>query len=114
MNLSNNHALVKLKLGAIGVDDRFMSVNNTSTISSIDLSGCPVLEVLECNGVPLKELDISDCEDLAKLNCKDNEITKLDISNNPLLLAKYLIPSFEGAEFLTSAQVITSKEDMIK
>ena len=51
-------------------------------LTSIDLSGCPNLEILDCPFGALVELDLSHNLVLKELHCEGNLLSSLDLSNN--------------------------------
>ena len=74
---------------------------NDNYLESLDVSGLPELDLLDCsnnrlssltlgsgllgvscNGNQLTELDLSDASSLLLLNCSDNQLTELNIGNN--------------------------------
>ena len=54
-------------------------------LTSLDLSGNPLLEVLWCTGNQLTSLDLSGNPLLEELGCENNQLTSLDLSGNPVL-----------------------------
>lgn len=54
-------------------------------ISSIDLSECPNLQGLGCQGNQLTSLDLSACKSLSMLFCESNPLKRLDVSSCPEL-----------------------------
>ena len=54
-------------------------------ITSLDLSDCPKLEGLGCQGNQITTLDLSSCESLAQLFCEGNPLKRLDVSHCPKL-----------------------------
>ena len=54
-------------------------------LTSLDVSGCNTLKVLDCSNNLLQSLDVSSCNTLFWLNCYDNQLTALDVSKNTAL-----------------------------
>lgn len=54
-------------------------------ITELDLSNCPLLEVLHINQCSLSSLDITHCPELTSLTAGLNKLSSLDLSNNPKL-----------------------------
>ena len=54
-------------------------------LTALDLSGNPVLRVLECNDCQLSSLNVSSNTQLAALSCFNNPISALNVSSNTLL-----------------------------
>ena len=54
-------------------------------LTSLDVSGCNTLIVLDCSKNLLQSLDVSSCNTLFWLNCYDNQLTALDVSKNTAL-----------------------------
>jgi len=54
-------------------------------ITSLDVSNCPTLEVLDVINCSLPSLDVSKNTALTGLNCSTNNLTSLDVSKNTLL-----------------------------
>ncbi|MBM6786851.1 leucine-rich repeat domain-containing protein, partial [Collinsella tanakaei] len=65
-------SLRELSLGPVGVE-------------SLDLTGCPALEYVYCEGNLLESLDLSALPSLVSLDCSDNLLTSLDVSGCPSL-----------------------------
>jgi len=55
-------------------------------LTSLDVSGCIVLDNLSCQGNQLTSLDVSYNIGLRFLYCEENQLTYLDVSNNIALL----------------------------
>ena len=55
------------------------------SLTSLDVSNNPNLEILECDSNYLTSLDVSNNPNLKSLNCRGNKLTSLDISNAPNL-----------------------------
>ncbi|MDE6440905.1 MAG: leucine-rich repeat domain-containing protein, partial [Bacteroidales bacterium] len=51
-----------------------------SALKSLDLSGCPNLNKLECGNNQLTSLDVSGCPNLSYLECGNNQLISLDVS----------------------------------
>ena len=49
-------------------------------LTSLDVSGCAALRVLNCHNNQLTSLDVSGCAALRWLDCADNQLTSLDVS----------------------------------
>lgn len=56
-----------------------------TNLSDLDVSNVPSLETLRCNYNPITDLDISKNPNLTTLSCHDTQITSLDVSQNPKL-----------------------------
>ena len=56
-----------------------------NNITSLNVSKCPALTVLDCAGNNLTSLDVSKNTALTALYCKGNNLTSLDISKNTAL-----------------------------
>lgn len=55
-------------------------------VKTLDVSGCPALEYLDCGGDnELTSLEVSRNPALRELHCGGNELTSLDVSKNPAL-----------------------------
>lgn len=54
-------------------------------LTGIDLSGCPNLIRLNCDGNCIESLDLSNCTYLEGLYCASNSIAEIDLSHNPEL-----------------------------
>ena len=77
IDLSNNKYLTEFYCGHVG------SYNSEYTLSAIDLSHCPDLQRLACEGNELTTLDISANTRLSYLNCSRNKLTGINFDNNP-------------------------------
>ncbi len=62
-----------------------VQINNSSTLTAIDVSNCLTLVGLECSSDHLTSLDVSKNKALAFLYCPDNDLASLDVSNNTAL-----------------------------
>ena len=62
--------------------------NNKGFEGSLNMSGCAVLDNLNCNYNQLTELNVSNNTALTSLSCANNQLSTLNISNNTVL--KYL------------------------
>ena len=56
-----------------------------NNITSLNVSKCPALTILDCAGNNLTSLDVSKNTALTELFCKDNNLTSLDVSKCPAL-----------------------------
>ena len=61
---------------------------DVSPLQTLDLSGCPNLETLECSKAKLTELNITKLEKITSIKCNDNQLTNLNLSQKSVL--KYL------------------------
>lgn len=80
LDLSNNTKLQQLYC------EHVSSVFNTDVkLKKLDVSHCPDIYRLICNGNALTELDVTNLSYLISLSCMDNYITSLDVSKNKQL-----------------------------
>ena len=61
------------------------STDQTVEVSAINVSDCPGLRFLDCDGEVLTVLDLSKNTKLEWLDCRDNQLTALDLSKNTKL-----------------------------
>ena len=54
-------------------------------LDKLDVTSCPAIGRLVCNGNNLTELDLSNAHDLVHLSCKRNRLTSLDLTNKEWL-----------------------------
>lgn len=57
----------------------------TSTLTSINFSGCTSLEMIQCRKCSLPTLNVDDCVSLKELYCYENVLQSLDVSHNSKL-----------------------------
>lgn len=57
-----------------------LSMPFSNALQSVNLSGCTALEAVSFYECGLSSLDVSHCHDLYVLNCNYNELTRLDVS----------------------------------
>ena len=68
---------------------RYLSCWGNPEITSIDVSKCPNLIQLSCDGTSISSLDVTHNENLQILNIEDTRITSIDLSRNVNLLEFY-------------------------
>jgi len=68
-----------LKLGSKPKLKNLYCSNNHLT--KLDITNCPALEVIVCDGNKITELKLGQLENLTKLDCENNEIEELNIQN---------------------------------
>ena len=73
---------------------------DNNQLTSLDLSGNPLLEEFGCDNTQLTSLDLSGNPLLEEVYCSNNQLTSLDLSGNPLLEELYC-----GGNQLTSLDV---------
>ena len=59
---------------------KYLNCSGYNNLTSLNVSGCTALTVLECDGNNLTSLDVSKNTALTYLNCGDNNLTSLDVS----------------------------------
>lgn len=57
-----------------------LDIKDNGTVESIDVSGCPDLEVLYCAGNKITQLQLSANKTLKRLQCYNNNLNELDVS----------------------------------
>ena len=62
---------------------------DNNQLTSLDLSGNPLLEEFGCDNCQLTSLDLSGNPALVEMYCSNNQLTSLDLSGNPLLEELY-------------------------
>lgn len=58
-------------------------------LTTLDVSGCPLLFNLDCSNTGLTSLNVSGCEELYVLNCMINQLSTLDLTTCPALETLY-------------------------
>lgn len=78
----SNTLLPTIDLTVLPALKNFSTGGADSTISELDLSGNPLLEVLEFRGTPISSLDLQANANLIIVDVGFNQIESLDLSNN--------------------------------
>ncbi|GEM_PF-1542957 len=74
---------INLSKVVIGQKDSFKQLTVTnSALTSLDVSGCPNLDLLHCSSNKIKNIDVSNCRKLVAFIIERNLLTTLDVSNN--------------------------------
>ena len=78
-----------------------------TSIAELDLSGNPKLKYLNASEINLTALDVTGCPELEYLSCGGNQIEKLDVSQNPNLIELHCYNTgyFSGFAGLTELDV---------
>ena len=67
----------------------YFNCDENPKLRSVDLSNCPDLYQMRCNGCALTKLDLSESTELEVLFCQGNNIKELDIHHIPYLKLAY-------------------------
>jgi len=94
LDLSEYPNLEKIEIdGANNLEKKITSLNlgnkpklrsfycPNNELINLDLTGCPNLEVVICDGNQLTKIKLGQLENLTKLDCENNEIEELNIQN---------------------------------
>ena len=68
-----------------GVWKGFIYSKEGNKITTLDVSGCPILNVINCSGNNINSLKLTNCNQLSSLYCSYNDLTSLDLSSCTLL-----------------------------
>jgi len=94
LDLTNNTALTILgcygtNLTSIDLSNNVLlnnvRVDNTSSLTSVNLTNCSSIDYFGCESTSISTLDLTDCTSLTYLRAEDTLLTTLDISNNTLI-----------------------------
>ena len=92
LDITHNTSLLRLFSQSNSISGAFNTSQNivlagitvhNNSISSLDLSNNPNLEVLGCGDNLITEIDLSQNPYMHSLYCANNQISEIDISNNP-------------------------------
>ena len=81
LDVSKNTALTKL----ICSNDSYLGDNGGiyNVLTTLDVSNCKELKVLDCENIGLSKLIIKGCSKLEDIDCDGNNLKKLDVSGSP-------------------------------
>ena len=92
LDCGNNNELTSVTLQDLPSLQEFKVIGNTNgnavplgQLTTLNLSGLPNLQKLECYNGVLTSLNLSGLSSLTELNCSRNQITNLNVSNMPNL-----------------------------
>lgn len=92
LDCGNNNNLISVTLQNLPSLQDFKVIGNVNSsaqplgqMTSLNLSGLPNLQKLECNNGVLTSLNLSGLASLTELNCSRNQITNLNLTNLPNL-----------------------------
>lgn len=86
LNCGGNE-LTKLSISSVNL--RILSCYGNKELTNLDVSGCPNLNYLDCDGNSVGTLDVSENPALEMLYCADNGLRTLDVSKNTSLTLLY-------------------------
>ena len=80
-NSSFSHEYTGTSVRTVAISGKNITkLNCRSGLTSLDVSKCTTLTMLDCGHNQLTSLDVSKCTALTKLDCEYNQLTSLDVS----------------------------------